>query len=163
MRPRFAESRTTRRILVSFAAVAAAGFALQGCVYHMPIQQGNFLEQRAVSQLQVGMTRSQVRYLLGTPMVPDSFDRDRWDYLYYLKIGNMKNNILHRHLIVYFADDKVSKFDNRDAEEMPSADQRIVEPGTVALPDKKPTLPPQEKEKEAPPPPSVATPPTNDG
>ena len=141
MRPRFAESRATRRALFAVTALAA-GLALQGCVYHMPIQQGNFLEQRAVTQLQVGMTRSQVRYLLGTPMVPDSFDRDRWDYLYFLKLGNMKSNILHRHLIVYFADDKVSKFDNKDAEDMPSADKRIVEPGTVALPDKKPTLPP---------------------
>jgi outer membrane protein assembly factor BamE len=159
MRPRFAESRTTRRVLVALTAIAA-GLALQGCVYHMPIQQGNFLEQRAVTQLQVGMTRSQVRYLLGTPMVPDSFDRDRWDYLYYLKIGNMKSNILHRHLIVYFADDKVSKFDNKDAEEMPAADKRIVEPGTVALPDKKPALPPPEKEA---PPPTAPMPPTNDG
>ena len=155
MRPRFAESRTTRRVLFAITALGA-GLALQGCVYHMPIQQGNFLEQRAVSQLQVGMTRSQVRYLLGTPMVPDSFDKDRWDYLYYLKLGNMSTNILHRHLIVYFADDKVSKYDNKDAEDMPAADQRIVEPGTIAPADKKPSLPPPEKEP-APP----QAPPTN--
>ena len=51
----------------------------------MNIQQGNFLEGRTVDQLQVGMTRSQVRYLLGTPMVPDAFDKERWDYLYYFK------------------------------------------------------------------------------
>jgi len=154
MRPRFAESRTARRVLFAVTALAA-GLALQGCVYHMPIQQGNFLEQRAVSQLQVGMTRSQVRYLLGTPMVPDSFDRDRWDYLYYLKLGNMSGNILHRHLIVYFAEDKVSKFDNKDAEGMPDADKRIVEPGTIAPADKAPTLPPGE-------PKAPQAPPTND-
>jgi outer membrane protein assembly factor BamE len=160
MRPRFADSRTMRRVLFAVTAFAA-GLALQGCVYHMPIQQGNFLEQRAVSQLQVGMTRSQVRYLLGTPMVPDSFDRDRWDYLYYLKLGNLSSNVLHRHLIVYFADDKVTKVDNRDAEGMPAADQRIVEPGTIAPADKKPTLPPPEKE---PAPPSTSpVPPTTDG
>ncbi len=70
MRPRFADSRTTRRLLLAVSALTA-GLALKGCVYHMPIQQGNFLEQRAVSQLQVGMTRSQVRYLLGTPMLGD--------------------------------------------------------------------------------------------
>src|SRR3954464_5471471 len=106
MRLRFAESRSSRHVLFAVTAFVA-GLALQGCLYHMPIQQGNFLEQRAVTQLQVGMTRSQVRYLLGTPMVPDSFDRDRWDYLYYLKVGNMSSNLLHRHLIVYFAEDKV--------------------------------------------------------
>jgi outer membrane protein assembly factor BamE len=158
MRPRFAESRTARRALFAVTALAT-GLALQGCVYHMAIQQGNFLEQRAVEQLQVGMTRSQVRYLLGTPMVPDSFDRDRWDYLYYLKLGNMSSNILHRHLVVYFQDDKVSRFDNKDAQAMPDADKRIVEPGVVALPDKKPTVP---KDQPQEPPPSQV-PPTNEG
>ena len=130
MRPRFAESRTTRRVLFAVtAAITAFGtsLALQGCVYHMPIQQGNFLEQRAVSQLQVGMTRSQVRYLLGTPMVPDAFDKDRWDYLYYLKKGRLKAPE-QRHLIVYFQDDKVSKFDNSGAGPMPPVQERQIEP-----------------------------------
>jgi len=122
MRLRFADSSISRHVfpvrvrtlLVAFATLAA-GFGLQGCVYRMTIQQGNFLEDRAVTQLQVGMTRSQVRYLLGTPMVPDAFDRDRWE----------------RHLIVYFQDDKVSKFDNLDSRPMPPAEQRQIEPGTV--------------------------------
>ncbi len=90
----------------------AAAAALGGCVYRMNIQQGNFLEPRAVSQLQVGMTRSQVRYLLGTPMVPDAFDNDRWDYLYYLKKGRLKAPEQHR-LTVYFDDEKVARVDNQ--------------------------------------------------
>jgi outer membrane protein assembly factor BamE len=69
------------------------------------------------------MTRSQVRYLLGTPMVPDAFDKDRWDYLYYLKKGRLKAPE-QRHLIVYFQDEKVSKFDNSGAGPMPPAEQR---------------------------------------
>src|SRR5262249_31320667 len=81
-----------------------------GCVYRMNIQQGNFLEGRTVDQLQNGMTRSQVRYLLGTPMVPDAFDKDRWDYLYYFKKGRLTRPE-ERHLIVYFHDDKVEKFE----------------------------------------------------
>jgi outer membrane protein assembly factor BamE len=83
---------------------------LGGCVYRMNIQQGNFLESRTVDQLQSGMTRSQVRYLLGTPMVPDAFDKDRWDYLYYFKKGRLSKPE-ERHLIVYFHEDKVDKFD----------------------------------------------------
>src|SRR5271170_7491301 len=67
-----------------------AATLLSGCVYRVNIQQGNYLEGRTVDQLQVGMTRSQVRYLLGTPMVPDAFDKERWDYLYYFKIGGLK-------------------------------------------------------------------------
>lgn len=84
---------------------------LGGCVYRMNIQQGNFLEKRVITQLKVGMTRSQVRYLLGTPMVPSTFDLDRWDYLYYLKKGHLHRP--QRYLLtVYFENDKVSRIDS---------------------------------------------------
>jgi outer membrane protein assembly factor BamE len=122
MRPRFQISKHTRRIGTALTALGVA-LLISGCVYRMNIQQGNFLEPRAVSQLQVGMTRSQVRYLLGTPMVPDAFDKDRWDYLYYLKKGRLKAPE-QRHLIVYFQDDKVSKVDNSGAGPMPPPEQR---------------------------------------
>ena len=65
-----------------FARLLARFFA-SGCVYKMNIQQGNYLVADSVSQLKEGMTRSQVRFLLGTPMVPDAFDDDRWDYYYF--------------------------------------------------------------------------------
>jgi outer membrane protein assembly factor BamE len=96
-----------------------------GCVYRMNIQQGNFLEARTTDQLQVGMTRSQVRYLLGTPMVPDAFDRDRWDYLYYFKRGRLTKPE-QRHLIVYFHDEKVEKFDKVN---VPSKEPRAPDEG----------------------------------
>jgi len=137
MRPRFAEIYKARRFVPAVALSAtllSASIALPGCVYRMAIQQGNFLEERAITQLQVGMTRSQVRYLLGTPMVPDAFDRDRWDYLYYLKKGRVRKPD-ERHLIVYFQEDKVSKFDNSDARPMPPADKRQIEPGTTVPPE----------------------------
>jgi outer membrane protein assembly factor BamE len=91
-------------------ALAATGTVSSGCVYRMNIQQGNFLEARTVDQLQVGMTRSQVRYLLGTPMVPDAFDKERWDYLYYFKKGRLRKPE-ERRLIVLFKEDKVDKFE----------------------------------------------------
>jgi outer membrane protein assembly factor BamE len=84
---------------------------LQGCVYRMTVQQGNFLDPKQVAQLQTGMTRSQVRFLLGTPMLPDAFDRDRWDYLYYLKIGRLKKPE-ERRLTVFFEGDKVARIEN---------------------------------------------------
>jgi outer membrane protein assembly factor BamE len=90
--------------LVLLAALAS------GCVYRPDIQQGNFLESKTVDQLQVGMTRSQVRYLLGTPLVPDLFDKDRWDYLYYFQRGRLRRPV-QRHVIVYFKEDKVTSFD----------------------------------------------------
>jgi outer membrane protein assembly factor BamE len=126
MRPRFPESKL-RYGLGTLAAALGASLVLSGCVYRMNIQQGNFLEPRAISQLQVGMTRSQVRYLLGTPMVPDAFDKDRWDYLYYFKKGRLRAPE-ERHLIVFFEDDKVSKFDNSNVGPMPPVDERQIEP-----------------------------------
>ena len=97
------------RTLVLLMSLAATS----GCVYRMNIQQGNFLEARTVNQLQAGMTRSQVRYLLGTPMVPDAFDKERWDYLYYFKKGRL-HRPEERHLIVYFKEDKVDKFERNN-------------------------------------------------
>jgi outer membrane protein assembly factor BamE len=96
--------------LSSLAAVLIGAALLSGCVYRMDIQQGNFLEGKTVDKLQVGMTRSQVRYLLGTPMVPQIFDKDRWDYLYYFVHGRLRTPD-QRHLIVLFKDDKVTRFE----------------------------------------------------
>jgi len=102
----------------AFTALALLASALSGCVYRMNIQQGNYLEGKTVDQLQVGMTRSQVRYLLGTPMVPAVFDKDRWDYVYYFKHGRLRRPE-ERHLIVFFAQDKVSRFDRENVPNAP--------------------------------------------
>jgi outer membrane protein assembly factor BamE len=73
-------------------SLIALGLVLgTGCVYRINIQQGNFLDQAAVDTVKEGMTRSQVRYLLGTPMVADSFNKERWDYIYYLKKGRTRH------------------------------------------------------------------------
>jgi len=94
-------------IFLAFGAVLASG-----CVYKMNIQQGNYLVPDSVSQLKEGMTRSQVRFLLGTPMVPVAFDDSRWDYYYFFNSQKIKKP-LKRRLTVYFADDKVARFENQ--------------------------------------------------
>ncbi len=81
-----------------------------GCVYHINIQQGNYLDQAAVNQVQAGMTRSQVHYLLGTPLAADPFTKDRWDYIYYLKKGR-SGHIDTRRVTVYFDGEKVARLD----------------------------------------------------
>jgi outer membrane protein assembly factor BamE len=103
--------------LFQHALVALAlGALASGCVYRINIQQGNFLDQTAVDQVKPGMTRSQIRYLLGTPMVADSFNKERWDYIYYLKKGRSRH-VDSRRVTVYFDGDKVTKLDKpTDAE-----------------------------------------------
>lgn len=107
-------------IFTRLLALGLLAILCTGCVYRMDIQQGNFLEGKTVNQLQVGMTRSQVRYLLGTPMVPDIFNKDRWDYLYYFKTGHLERPE-QRHLVVLFKEDKVMSF-QRD--NVPNSDPR---------------------------------------
>ena len=94
-------------IFLAFSALLASG-----CVYKMNIQQGNYLVPDSVSQLKEGMTRSQVRFLLGTPMVPDAFDDSRWDYYYFFSSQKFKEP-LKRRLTVFFADDKVARYENQ--------------------------------------------------
>ncbi len=89
--------------------IAALSMLLAGCVYRMDIQQGNYLDGHDVAKLKTGMTRAQVRYLLGTPMVKDIFNHDRWDYVYYFKRGYVQRPIESR-VTVYFQGDKVVRF-----------------------------------------------------
>lgn len=88
--------------------------AATGCVYRIDIQQGNFLEDKDIDRVTVGMTRAQVRSLLGTPMVADPFNDSRWDYVYYFKPGR-SSKVVRRHFIVFFEDDKVARIDRSGA------------------------------------------------
>lgn len=72
-------------------------------VYKINIPQGNFIEQRDVDNLRVGMTREQVQFVLGSPVLQDSFRDDTWIYMYRLKPG--RGDIITRELSVQFDDD----------------------------------------------------------
>lgn len=99
-----------KRLALSTILLATALLST-GCVYKMNIQQGNYLVADSVAQLKEGMTRSQVRFLLGTPMVPDAFDDSRWDYYYFFNSRRIKEP-LKRRLTVYFQDEKVQRIEN---------------------------------------------------
>lgn len=73
--------------------------------YRIDIRQGNLVTQEMAAQLKAGMTREQVRFVLGTPMLSDVFHPDRWDYLYYFRPGNEPEGLQQRRLIVYFEND----------------------------------------------------------
>ena len=109
------------KIIKSLLLGGALSLAVSGCVYRINIQQGNFLNQSAVDTVKTGMTRSQVRYLLGTPMVADSFNKERWDYIYYLKKGRSRH-VDSRRVTVYFEGDKVAKLDKPSEAEAAAQD-----------------------------------------
>ncbi len=78
------------------------------CVYRAPMSQGNLLKQEDLDQVTQGMTRNQVRFLLGTPMVDDPFHSSRWDYVYYLTVGREKATF-KRWVSIYFENDLVTR------------------------------------------------------
>jgi len=92
-----------RALRAACMALVLAGTAslVTGCVYRLDVQQGNLLDQTDIEAVLPGMTRSQVRYLLGTPVASDPFRNDRWDYMYYLKPGKSRRTT-QRWLIVWF-------------------------------------------------------------
>lgn len=92
-------------IIVLFLLLASLA---SGCVYQASLSQGNLLDQEDIDQVEVGMTRGQVRFLLGTPMIDDPFHEDRWDYVYYLRIGRQKATF-KRWISVYFDGDNVTE------------------------------------------------------
>jgi len=106
--------RTTSSRIGALAALCIAVLSA-GCLYRMPIQQGNFLDANQVAQLETGMTRPQVSFLLGTPMVPNGFNNDRWDYYYFIKVGRKASSTDTKRLTVWFKDDKVDHVDRSDA------------------------------------------------
>jgi outer membrane protein assembly factor BamE len=110
-RPRVARSATA---FLAAALLGAAGCAnvprVPGLTPHkIDIQQGNFVSQEMVDKLKPGMSKDQVRFILGTPLVTDIFHADRWDYVYYHLAPSGRRE--QRRMAVYFSDGKLTRVD----------------------------------------------------
>ena len=125
---RHAQSLLRRPVLALAVALAAASLA--GCqtwetyaptlrnfgVYKIDINQGNYITQDMVDRLKTGQTKTQVRLVLGTPLVQSAFRDNRWDYVYeFRRQGKL---IDHRQFTVFFADDKLARW---EGDEMPKS------------------------------------------
>jgi len=116
--------------------------------YRPDVQQGNVITSDMVDQLRPGMTREQVRFMLGTPLLTDEFHPDRWDYLYYLNPRHGAPQ--HRNLVVYFKDNKLDHFSSDPMPPESMADNLILgRKGSV-----QPPAPPKEAAAPAAPPPA---------
>ena len=103
-------------------------------VYKMPIQQGNIVSKDMLDQLRLGMTKDQVRFVLGTPMLMDMFHSNRWDYTYTLKVGRQPMET--KPLTLFFQDDALVRIQgfvppDRDEGIPGESEQEIV----VEVPD----------------------------
>lgn len=91
--------------------------------YRINIVQGNFVSREAAAQLREGMTRDQVKFLLGTPLLTDVFHGNRWDYVFSFRRGNTPV-VQQRRYTVFFDGDKLVKF---GGDELPSEYELIAE------------------------------------
>lgn len=91
-----------------FILLIIAILGLSSCAsYKMDIQQGNVVEQEALSQVKPGMSRGQVQNILGTALMQDDFHANRWDYVFYLKKAGKKPEL--KSVAIIFNGDVVSQ------------------------------------------------------
>ena len=80
-------------------------------VYRIDIQQGNVVDQAMVDQLEIGMERRKVLFIMGTPLLVDPFNQDRWDYLYSLRTRS--GDEVGQRVTLYFDEESLARIDNR--------------------------------------------------
>jgi outer membrane protein assembly factor BamE len=129
------ESRRMRGTLIAAASMTilagcstynsvTQSFAQHITPYRITVVQGNFVSQEAASQMKVGMTRDQVKTLLGTPLLTDMFHADRWDYIFYFKRGST-SVVQQRDFVVNFTGDRVAGWTG--GEDLPSNLELLAE------------------------------------
>lgn len=138
--------------LLRAVAAALGAISLAGCEsvrswvptfiqpYRPDVQQGNVVTKEMVDQLRESMTRDQVRFLLGTPLLTSVFHSDRWDYVYYLQRGKGDEKQL-RHLVVLFANDRLARYQRDPMPEEKMADNLILGRKPKPVPEAPPKEP----------------------
>ena len=94
----------SRAIIITIALALTAG-----CVYKIDIPQGNYIEQKQIDKLQIGMTKEQVKFVLGNPVIQDSFNQDTWYYVYEFLSGRDEAFNKRKKLVLSFEQDKLVK------------------------------------------------------
>ena len=94
------------------------GLTLGGCsVYRIDVQQGNVLEAEQTEQIRPGMSKQQVVFIMGTPMIRDPFHKDRWDYIYTLTPGKRRDEAKNYYLTLIFEGDTLARIERQNVPE----------------------------------------------
>lgn len=90
--------------------LCTASLLVSACSIHkIDVQQGNVITQEMREQIKEGVSKRQVSFILGTPLLADPFHRDRWDYVYSLQTGKNKPEI--QRMTLFFEDDKLIRIE----------------------------------------------------
>ena len=146
----FSRRAVRARRLLGATGILAALLATGGCSsitestrsaldaitpYKVEVVQGNFVSKEQVAALKPGMTRQQVREILGTPLLTDVFHADRWDYVFTIKRKGVQAQ--QRHLTVYFDGERMARV---EGDEMPSEEDFVATLDTHKKSGKVPVL-----------------------
>ena len=99
-------------------------------VYRINVEQGNVVTEEMLEQLRPGLNRRQLRYIMGTPLIEDSFHEDRWDYRYLLRNGS--EMLFETQLTLWFEEDELMRVEGPDA---PNWDEPQSEASASEAPD----------------------------
>lgn len=111
--------------------------------YRIDVRQGNMVTQEMAAQLKPGLTKDQVRFILGTPLLTDVFHADRWDYVYRLQPGD--GEVQQRRLVVFFTDGKLTRVGGDVVGEAAAAGA-VPKPAARVIEIKAPVNPEEKKE-----------------
>jgi len=102
-------SKTALALTLSALCLTTAGCGVTEKIrpHRLDVRQGNFVTQEMISQLKKGMSKDQVRFALGTPLLTDIFHADRWDYVYRFEPGY--GEVEQRVISVYFANEQLER------------------------------------------------------
>ena len=107
--PRSRRLRTLLPALLLTTLASGCGFIGFPGVYKIDIEQGNLVTQDMIEQLRPGMSRRQVRFIMGSPLVEDTFNTDRWDYPYVIRNGT--TIIREAQVSIYFQGDVLERIE----------------------------------------------------
>ena len=98
-----------KQLLVAMTLISLSGCTAFPGVYKMDVAQGNEVTQEMVDQLRPGMTQSQVRYVMGTPLLTDTFNQNRWDYIYQMVEEDERTD--KRRVTLYFENNRLVRLE----------------------------------------------------
>jgi outer membrane protein assembly factor BamE len=110
-------------VLLSFLFISACSIPK---VYKLTVQQGNIVTQDMIDELKVGMTKRQVAYVMGTPLIRSPYQQERWDYLYTLE---RRDKVVKSYQVtLFFKDELYTRLEGEvPQEEEPESQQEVLE------------------------------------
>ena len=97
-----------KKTLLLFISIFIAGCSIPK-TYEVVIAQGNLVDQEMIDKLEVGMTESQVKFVMGSPLISDTFYPNRWDY--FTSVTHGSETFTEQKITLYFEENKLARWE----------------------------------------------------